>query len=173
MVETAEDGLIHRLVGVATLTRLVVWRTRSAMDAERVCSPRRSRGRSLTELRCGGVGEWLAPSFAGDVKAAIGDGLVEAHFHPGSVRKYPVRGVALQLALTPVRLASLSTPRCPEDFERPHETSSHYCPRPPDEALTRMEVPHAEASGDAPFARGHPISSDQATLPRKKMSRIG
>ena len=42
---------------------------------------------SLTELRCGGVGERLAP-FAGDVKAAIGDGLVEAHFH--SCVEYPV-----------------------------------------------------------------------------------
>ena len=42
---------------------------------------------TLTELRCGGIGEGLAP-FAGDVKAAIGRGLVEAHFH--SCVEYPV-----------------------------------------------------------------------------------
>ena len=38
-------------------------------------------------LRCGGVGEQLAP-FAGDVKAAIGERLVEARFH--SCVEYPV-----------------------------------------------------------------------------------
>lgn len=36
--------------------------------------------KNLTELRCGGVTERLGP-FAGDVTAAIGRGLVEAHFH--------------------------------------------------------------------------------------------
>ena len=84
VVETAEDGLIHRLVGVATLTRLVVCDC-SAMDVDEFVAI--GKLTSLTELRCGGVGERLAP-FAGDVKAAIGDGLVEAHFH--SCVEYPV-----------------------------------------------------------------------------------
>ena len=84
VVETSEDGLIHRLLGVATLRRLVVCDC-SEMDVDEFVAL--GKLTTLTELRCGGVGERLAP-FAGDVKAAIGERLVEAHFH--SCVEYPV-----------------------------------------------------------------------------------
>ena len=77
VIETVDDGLIHRLVGVKTLRRLVICDC-GDMDVDEFVAI--GKLKNLTELRCGGVTERLGP-FAGDVTAAIGRGLVEAHFH--------------------------------------------------------------------------------------------
>ena len=118
VIETVDDGLIHRLVGVKTLRRLVICDC-GDMDVDEFVAIGKficisvwairmmscflyiyfftGKLKNLTELRCGGVTERLGP-FAGDVtcgdRAWVGGGALSR------VRGVPGRGVAVRLVFS-------------------------------------------------------------------------